>query len=79
MQKGPFQDTMKMLKVKDRQNLKATRERELIAHKGDPIRLSSDFSTETFQARRDWHEIFKMMKSKDLHQSYVMQQSYHLK
>ena len=27
--------------------------------------MSSDYSTETFQARREWHEIFKVMKSKD--------------
>ena len=27
--------------------------------------MSSDFSTETFQARKDWHEIFKVMKSID--------------
>ena len=31
-----------------------------------PIRLSADFSKETFQARRDWQEIFKVMKSRDL-------------
>ena len=31
------------------------------------MRLSDDFSTETLQARRDWHEIFKVMKIKDLH------------
>ena len=30
------------------------------------MRLSSDFSTETFQARRDWREIFEVMKSKCL-------------
>ena len=28
--------------------------------------MSSDFSTATFQARRDWHEIFKVMERKDL-------------
>ena len=28
--------------------------------------MSSDFSTETFQARKEWCEIFKVMKSKDL-------------
>ena len=27
--------------------------------------MSCDYSTETFQARREWHEIFKVMKSKD--------------
>ena len=29
------------------------------------MRLSADFPTDTFQARRDWHEIFKVMKSKN--------------
>ena len=31
-----------------------------------PIRLSADFSTETLQARREWHDIFKVMKGKNL-------------
>ena len=30
------------------------------------IRLSADFSTETLQARREWHDIFKVMKGKNL-------------
>ena len=30
------------------------------------IRLSADFSTETLQARRKWHDIFKVMKEKNL-------------
>ena len=54
---------MTRLKDKDR-ILKATREK-VVAYKGEPIRLSSDFSTETFQAKREWCEIFKVMKSKD--------------
>ena len=33
---------------------------------GVPIRLSADSSKETFLARRDWQEIFKVMKSRDL-------------
>ena len=32
-----------------------------------PIRPSADFSKETLQARRDWKEVFKIIKSKDLH------------
>ena len=32
-----------------------------------PIRLSVDFSKETLQARRDWKEVFQVMKGKDLH------------
>ena len=33
---------------------------------GNPIRLYADFSTETLQARREWHDIFKVMKWKNL-------------
>ena len=35
-------------------------------YKGTPIRLSDDFSTETLQARREWHDLFKVMKGKKL-------------
>ena len=35
-------------------------------YKGTPIRLSADFPTETLQARREWHDIFKVMKGKNL-------------
>ena len=35
--------------------------------KGVPIRLSADFSKEMLQAGKDWKEVFKVMKSKDLH------------
>ena len=37
----------------------------MATYKGTPIRLSTDLSTETFEARRDWREIFKVMKSGD--------------
>ena len=46
--------------------LKAAREKERVTYKGVPIRLSADFSKETLQARRDWQEVFKVRKSKDL-------------
>ena len=56
-----------MAKLKDKDRiLKAAREKQVVTYKGAPIKLSSDFSTETFQARRNWHEIFKVKKSKDL-------------
>ena len=47
--------------------LKAAREKQRVTYRGVPIRLSADFSKETLQARRDWQEIFKVMKSRDLH------------
>ena len=46
--------------------LKAAREKQRFTYKGVPIRLSADFSEETLQARKDWQEVFKGMKSKDL-------------
>ena len=41
-------------------------EKEQIAYKGIPIRLTADFSAETLQARREWQDIFKVMKRKNL-------------
>ena len=37
-----------------------------MTHKGAPIRLSADYLTETLQVRREWQEIFQVMKSKGL-------------
>ena len=42
------------------------RERERFTPKGIPIRLSDDFSAETFQAIKEWHDIFKVLKGKNL-------------
>ena len=33
---------------------------------GNPHRVTADFSAETLQARRDWHNIFKVTKRKNL-------------
>ena len=58
---------MELTKIKDRKKiLKATREKQQITYKGISIRLSADFSAETLQARREWHDIFKVMKGKNL-------------
>ena len=55
-------------KIKEKERiLEAAREKETVTYKGVPIRLSADFSKETLQARRDWQEVFKVMKGKDLH------------
>ena len=58
--------TLPKIKEKER-NLKATREKERVTSKGVPIRLSANFSKETFQSRRGWQEVFQVMKGKDLH------------
>ena len=53
-----------MPKVEDKERLlKAAREKQIVTYKGVPIRLSADLSKETLQAKRNWQEIFKVMKS----------------
>ena len=56
-----------MTKIKDKEKiLKAAMEKKQIIHKGIPIRLSADFSAETLQARREWHDLLNLMKGKNL-------------
>ena len=45
-------------------------EKQQITCKGILLRLSADFSKETLQARREWHNIFQMMKGKNYNQEY---------
>ena len=46
--------------------LKAARENQKIIYKGIPIRLTADLSAETLQARREWQDLFKVMKGINL-------------
>ena len=63
----PRHNIIKIPKVKDKErNLKTSRKKKLVSCRGVPIKLSADFIEETLQARRDWEEIFKVMKSGDL-------------
>ena len=68
-----------LAKIKDKERiLKAAREKETVTYKGVPLRLSADFSKETLQARRDWQEVFKVMKARTYNLDYSVQQSYYL-
>ena len=63
----PRHIVIKMAKMKDKEKLlKAAREKRQITYKGTPIRLTADFSLETLQVRREWHDILKVMKGKNL-------------
>ena len=63
----PRHITIKTPKVKDKETmLNAAREKQRVTYKGVMIRLSANFSKETLQARMDWQEVFKVLKSKDL-------------
>ena len=58
---------IKMTRLKDKKRiLKVRREKQVVTYKGTPIRLSFGYSSGLFQARREWHKIFKVMKNKDL-------------
>ena len=43
----------------------------MTTYKGTPIRLTADFSAETLQARKEWHNVFKVMKGKNLQPSLL--------
>ena len=58
---------IKIPKVKDKERiLKAEREKQRVTFKGTLIRLSTDFSVKSLQVRREWHDIFKVLKGKNL-------------
>ena len=58
---------IKVPKVKDKERiLKAAREKKLVTSRGISMRLSADFSKETLQTERNWQEILKVRKSRDL-------------
>ena len=63
----PRQILLKLSKIKYKEKiLKETREKQQITYKGIPIRLPTGLSPETLQARREWQDIYKMMKWKNL-------------
>ena len=69
MRPTPRHIVIKMAKVKEiERTLKAKREKQRVTYKGreSPISLSADFSAETLQARRKWHDLCKVVKGKYL-------------
>ena len=66
-QNAPKHILIKLTKIKHKEQiLKAAREKQQIIHKGLPIRITADLSIETIQARREWQDILKVMKGKNL-------------
>ena len=58
---------IKLTKTKQKEGiLKAAREKPQVTFKGNPICLTVDLSAETVQARRDWQDIFKVLKENNL-------------
>ena len=63
----PKQIFIKLSKIKyEEKILKAAREKQQLTYKGIPIKLTADLSAETLQATREWQDIFKVVKGKNL-------------
>ena len=49
-----------------RANIKSSKGKQQITHKWIPIRITAHLAIETLQARREWQDILKVMKEKNL-------------
>ena len=49
-----------------RENIKTSKGKAKDNTQGDPQRITADLSIETLQARREWQDILKVMKEKNL-------------
>ena len=71
---------IKLTKTKHKERiLKAAREKQPVTYKGNSICLTADLSAETLQARREWQDIFKVLKGKIYNQNYCIWQGSHSK
>ena len=69
---------IKLTKIKHKEQiLKAAREKQQITHKGIPIRITTDLSIETLQARKEWQDILKVMKENNLQPRLLYHQGSH--
>ena len=58
---------MKLEKYKDKERiLKAARDKHALIYRGRPVRVVMDLSTESWQARKEWQEIFNVMNRKNM-------------
>ena len=58
---------IKLTKTKQKERiLKAARENQQVTYKGNPICFTADLSTEALQARKEWQDILKILKGKNL-------------
>ena len=69
---NPRKNTLRHILIKLTKNkhkeriLKAAREKQQGIYKGNPIYLTAAFSADSLQARREWQDIFKVLKWKNL-------------
>ena len=58
---------IKLTKTKHKERIsKAARKKQQVTYKGNPTHLTADLSAETLQARREWQDILKVLRGKNL-------------
>ena len=58
---------IKLTKTKHKERiLKAAKEKQQVTYNGNPTHLTADLSVETLQARKEWQDIFKVLRVKNL-------------
>ena len=58
---------IKLTKTRHKERvLKAAREKQQVTYKGKLICLTADLTAKTLQSRREWQDIFKVLKGKNL-------------
>ena len=58
---------MKLGNSKDKEKiLKAARDKKSLTFMGRSIRVTADLSTETWQARKGWQDIFRVLNEKNM-------------
>ena len=69
---------MKLANSKDKvKTLKAARDKRSLTYMGRNIRLTAELSTETWQVRKGWQDIFRVLNKKNMNQEYPIQQGSH--
>ena len=58
---------MKLANSKDKEKiLTAVRDKRILTYMGRNTRLTADLSTEPWQARKGWQDIFRVLKEKNM-------------
>ena len=58
---------LKLANLRDKEKiLKAAQDKRCITYKGRNIRLAEDLATETWQAGKDWHNIFRVLDEENM-------------
>lgn len=71
VENGKIQYMNRIIQYKNR-ILKAIREKKRIIYKGNPIRITADFSAQTVKSRRAWNVVFQTPRENDLQPRWIL-------